>query len=177
MVQHIQGSDAMIKAEAAATAEIAQLKAEVERAHQELQTLSLRVRRLSNDFAMETKRSQNISTEFDKLKDKFYAFEMQAQYLRGRSIVEKLFFRVDGRPIKPLRRLLFHNSGKPRSLFRILVQHRNGDPRRAFSYWLKSKQSEYTPQAQAVAVEAVPSPRERYFLTRLLATDYKSKDN
>ena len=55
-----------------------------------------------------------------------------AQYLRQRSTLEKLLFRIDGRPIKPLRRMLFHNSGGPRKFFRIVVLHKNGQPRRAF---------------------------------------------
>jgi hypothetical protein len=179
LVQQTHRSEPLIEAQAAATSEVTRLKAEIGRAQHDLHTLADRVRRLSTDFAIEMKRSQNMSSEFDELKDKFSALELQRQYLLRRSILEKLFFRVDGRPIKPLRRLLFHNSGQPRRLFRILVLHRNGEPRKAFSYWLKSKQSKYPLKTQAVAAEAVTSPRERYFLARLrtAAADHNLKDD
>jgi hypothetical protein len=91
--------------------------------------------------------------ERDRLAQAVSDFELQAQYLLRRSMIEKLFFRANGQPIKPLRRLLFHNSGEPRSFFRILVLHRNGEPRKAFLYWLKSKRG----KAQAIAIEAVPA--------------------
>lgn len=70
------------------------------------------------------------------------------QYLLRRSVFERLFFRVDGRPTWLLRRLLFHNSGQPRRLFRILVLHKNGKPRRVFSYWMNKSNSDRSQRAE-----------------------------
>jgi hypothetical protein len=45
---------------------------------------------------------------------------------RARNLFERIFFRPDGRPVKPLRRLLFQTSGAPRRFLRALVLHENG---------------------------------------------------
>ena len=57
---------------------------------------------------------------------------------RARNLFERIFFRPDGRPVKPLRRLLFHTSGAPRRFLRALVLHKNGTPRSAFAQWMGS---------------------------------------
>ncbi len=67
--------------------------------------------------------------------------ELSRQYLARRSVLEQIFFRSDGRPIKPLRRLLFHTSGKPRGIFRRLVLHKDGTPRGVFSHWMQNPAS------------------------------------
>lgn len=67
--------------------------------------------------------------------------ELSRQYLARRSVLEQIFFRSDGRPIKPLHRLLFQTSGKPRGIFRRLVLHKNGTPRGVFSHWMQNPAS------------------------------------
>jgi SAM-dependent methyltransferase len=126
---------------------------------------------------------QNSITEFNT---KVMSFETRMEYASRRTIVEKLFFRLDGRPVRLLRKFLFHTSGKPRRLARVLVLHKNGMPRRAFSYWMKSKEylelrkavkgSEHQPEVPSVLKGSFPvgegpvddvTPRERYFIARL----------
>jgi hypothetical protein len=92
----------------------------------------------------------NLLSEYAKIASDLGASESRAQYILNRSVLEKFFFRVDGRPVRVLRRLLFHKSGKPRKLFRILILHKNGKPRRAFSYWLNNRQSDPSPQRASV---------------------------
>ncbi len=65
--------------------------------------------------------------------------EAFVDYVSQRKLLERMFFRLDRRPIKPLRRLLFDASGQPRPLFRGVVLHKNGAPRRAFARWLRSE--------------------------------------
>jgi len=128
-----------------------------------------------------------FTAELDRLKSKIATAESQARYITRRSLLEKLLFRTDGRPIKPLRRLLFHKSGEPRESFRFLVLHKNGKSRRAFSYWLNNRHALTPPTPQqhapaasksAVAIEggaqpistiSIPplTPRAQYFTRRL----------
>jgi FkbM family methyltransferase len=56
-----------------------------------------------------------------------------------RKLVERMLFRPDGRPVKPLRRLLFRTSGKPRRLFRRVVHHKDGTPRKTFARWMQNQ--------------------------------------
>ena len=58
---------------------------------------------------------------------------------RDRSWLNRLLFRPDGRPIKPLRWALFHSNGKPRGLFRRIVLKKNGTIRPAFRYRMLHK--------------------------------------
>jgi FkbM family methyltransferase len=60
-------------------------------------------------------------------------------YVTQQNLLERIFFRPDGRPVKPLRRVLFHTSGKPRRFFRRVVRHKNGTPRKAFARWVQSQ--------------------------------------
>ena len=131
--------------------------------------------------------------EIESFKTKIAVAESRAQYIFDRSLLEKLLFRADGRPVKPLRRLLFHTSGAPRRSLRILVLHKNGTPRSAFAHWMGSAEhlafrNAVNPPSRQVTERAGPatiterahpattaeqdnhpaSPRERYFLTRLL---------
>jgi FkbM family methyltransferase len=94
----------------------------------------------------------------------------------------RLFFRPDGRPVKPLRRLLFHTSGAPRRFLRVLVLHKNGTPRNAFAHWMGSKEylglrnavkpsgHQVAKRSDAATITApddhATSPQEQYFLTR-----------
>jgi hypothetical protein len=100
----------------------------LERTTQELATKSFK----TIDYLLE--RVDDICRQFDRV-------ELNRQYLARRSILEQIFFRSDGRPIKPLRRLLFHTSGKPRAIFRRLVLRENGTPRRVFCHWMQNPAS------------------------------------
>ena len=170
-------------------AEIARLETELERAHGEMRSLSDRVTGVSRNYDILVEKHNNTLQTLNKLNYQFSAAEARSQYLLHRSALEKLLFRVDGRPTRLLRRLLFHNSGAPRRFFRILVLHKSGEPRRAFSYWLKNQLS-HLHHAKATAREAfsidgggieratadsavaksirVTTPREQYFLRRLV---------
>jgi hypothetical protein len=65
----------------------------------------------------------------------------------ARRLPGRWFFRVNGRPVKLLRRVLFHKSGKPRGVFRGFVLSDNGTPRPAFRQWLSSKEYQGLPKA------------------------------
>jgi FkbM family methyltransferase len=162
LVQQTRRAESLVDAQAAATTQIAQLEGEIGGVRDDLNTLSDGALRLSRQHNSLISNYNNTVNELGELK-------ASVQYILKRSLLEKLFFRVDGRPIKPLRRLLFHNSTKPRSLFRILVLRKSGKPRRAFSYWLNSGERDHSRKAEVTAPEAPTTPRERYFLTRLLA--------
>ena len=73
------------------------------------------------------------------LSEKLARAESVIDYVTQRKLLERLFFRYDGRPVKPLRRLLFHTSGKPRRLFRRLVLHKDATPRKAFARWMQNR--------------------------------------
>jgi glycosyltransferase involved in cell wall biosynthesis len=109
-----------------------------------------------------------IVRKFNEITDAFSVSNLRTQYLLNRSILEKLFFRVDGRPVRGLRRLLFHKSGKPRKLFRILVLQKNGKPRRAFSYWMTSQERDNTtprsPPADRLPPRLGPTQSDGEFL-------------
>lgn len=116
--------------------------------------------------------------QYSILKEALGRSESWTEYINKRSLLETLFFRTDGRPVKALRRLLFHKSGDPRESFRFLVTHKNGRPRRAFSYWLRTRNALASPATQAVHESVVTSqipinssipvsPREQYFVRRL----------
>ena len=72
----------------------------------------------------------------------------QNSYMKDRGVWERLFFRIDGRPIKPLRRILFHTNGKPRGIFRKRVLHTAGKPGTALHYWLTSRAYLALPHAE-----------------------------
>ena len=97
------------------------------------------VRGIESELRVRSNEARQQAAKYGDLRDSFLEFESQARYIFKRSLLEKLFFRIDGRPVKPLRRTLFHNSGAPRKMFHRLVFHRNGKPRRAFSRWLTSQ--------------------------------------
>jgi FkbM family methyltransferase len=80
--------------------------------------------------------AEQIQTFLTKALAKMERAELDINYAMNRTFIERLFFRPDGRPVKPLRRLVFHNSGKTRYLFRRIAYHKNGRPRKAFSRWL-----------------------------------------
>jgi FkbM family methyltransferase len=162
LVQQTRRAESLVDGQAAATTQIARLEEEIGGLRDDLHTLSDGALRLSREH-------NSFLSNYNKTVNELGELKASVQYILKRSLLEKLFFRVDGRPIKPLRRVLFHNSTKPRSLFRILVLRENGKPRRAFSYWLNSRECDHSRKAEVTAPEGVTTPRERYFLTRLLA--------
>lgn len=56
--------------------------------------------------------------------------------LRDNSILMRLLFRADGRPVKALRILLFRSDSEPRQIFKRIVRKKNGIPRTIFKIWL-----------------------------------------
>jgi len=67
-----------------------------------------------------------------------------------RGLLEKLLFRKNGRPCKPLRLLLFSNTGLPRSFAKRIVFHKNGAPRRCYLQWMKSSEYQQLPRAHQI---------------------------
>lgn len=85
------------------------------------------------------------------LSGKLARAESFINYVTQRKLLERMFFRPDGRPVKPLRRLLFHTSGKPRRLFRHLVLHKDSTPRKAFARWMQNQTCRATAATQQAA--------------------------
>jgi hypothetical protein len=162
LVRQTLRAEALVDAQAASTTQIVRLESEIGGARDDLHTLSDGVLRLSRKY-------NSLLFSYNKTVNELSKLQASVHYILNRSLLEKIFLRVDGRPIKPLRLLLFHNSNKPRRLFRILVLRKSGKPRRAFSYWLNSSERDHLRQAEVTAPEALTTPRERYFLTRLAA--------
>ena len=209
VIQQTYRAQALVEAQAVATAEIARFEAELGRTQAGQAKLSEEVRTLSRaadnlrldsrlmaleELAAELKRSllgssqkyDNLLSEYAEIVRKALVeaqavataeitrFEAELgrtqaglQYLLNRSILEKLFFRVDGRPVRGLGRLLFHKSGKPRKLFRILILDKNGKPRRAFSYWMTSQE-----EHDNAAPGSPPAERERALCVELMYRYY-----
>jgi hypothetical protein len=96
--------------------------------HQQREAARLTKERDAVRAALEHEQSEaaRLTTERDAIRT---ALDCVTQ----RKLVERMLFRPDGRPVKPLRRLLFHTSGKPRRLFRYVVLHKDGTPRKAFA--------------------------------------------
>ena len=84
--------------------------------------------------------------------------EQTIAYLTGRSLWERLLFRPNGRPIKPLRRLLFHKNGKPRGIFRGLVLHEDGRPHKPFLMWMSSSDYRALPRPAGQVTGPGPTP-------------------
>lgn len=84
---------------------------------------------------------------------------------QSRPLLQRLFFRTSGRPVKLVRRMLFHKNGKPRGVFNNLVLDANGQPKRAFHQWMNSEAYRALPKAVEVgasrrpAVSSAPKPR------------------
>ena len=97
------------------------------------------------------------AAEVTTLASKLARAESVIDYVTQRTLVEGIFFRPDGRPVKPLRRLLFHTSGKTRRLFRRVVLHKDGTPRPAFARWMQNQ----TCLAHATTQQAVRLTAER----------------
>jgi FkbM family methyltransferase len=101
----------------------------------------------------------NIDALQDKvttLSEKLARAESVIDYVTQQKLIERMFFRPDGRPAKPLRRLLFHTSGKPRRLFRRVVLHKDATPRQAFARWMRNESyfaNTMTQQAARLAAE------------------------
>jgi hypothetical protein len=96
------------------------------------------------------------AAEVTALTGKLARAESVIDYVTQRTLVEGIFFRPDGRPVKPLRRLLFHTSGKTRWLFRRVVLHKDGTPRQAFARWMQNQTClapATTPQAARLTSE------------------------
>jgi SAM-dependent methyltransferase len=91
------------------------------------------------------------AAEVTALTGKLARAESVIDYVTQRTLVEGIFFRPDGRPVKPLRRLLFHTSGKPRCLFRRVVLHKDGTPRQAFARWMQNQPPREHPRPSAPA--------------------------
>lgn len=78
----------------------------------------------------------------------------------SRKLPGRWFFRINGRPVRLLRRVLFHKSGKPRGIFRRLVIKLDGTPRPAFYQWMTSKEYRGLPKAwQTNSVGGKPMQR------------------
>jgi FkbM family methyltransferase len=82
-----------------------------------------------------------LQDDVTMLSAKLARAESFIDYVTQRKLLARMFFRYDGRPVRPLRRLLFHTSGKPRGLFRHLVLHKDATPRKAFARWVPNQNS------------------------------------
>jgi len=190
VIQQTQRAQALVEAQSAAMTDLHGLAEEIRTLSRTTNDLRLDSRLIAlEELSADLKRS--LLTEFadivikvNELNDTASVSNFRTQYLLDRSILEKLFFRVDGRPVKWLRRLLFHKSNKPRKLFRTLVSHKNGEPRRAFSYWMTSKEQHHNaplgspPAGHALSDEEFERERAlcvelvyRYYLGRTADAD------
>ncbi len=115
------------------TAERDALRAALE--HQQSEAARLTAERDAVRAALEHQQSEVVA----ELSGKIARTESVIDYVTQRKLVERMLFRPDGRPVKPLRRLLFHTSGKPRRLFRRVVLHKDGTPRKAFARWMQNQ--------------------------------------
>jgi hypothetical protein len=109
-------------------------------------------------------------------------------YLRHRSLAERLLFSFDGRPCWPLRRLLFHKNGKPRGMFRRTIVRPDGLPHPMLQLWMTGEAYRALPKALRLSLTApVPagsaggrgrvealSPRAEQMLRRLRALHDRS---
>jgi FkbM family methyltransferase len=102
---------------------------------QQRETARLTMERDAVRAALEHQQSEVLAEPSGKLAHT----ESVIDYVTQRKLGERMFFRPDGRPVKPLRRLLFHTSGKPRRLFRRVVLHKDGTPRKAFARWMQNQ--------------------------------------
>ncbi len=102
------------------------------------QLLAVERERAKSETLLEI-RTHQVHQDILELRTKIEEVKSNFNYTTHRKILERVFFRSDGRPIRPLRRLFFHTSGKPRGIFRRLVLHKDGTPRRVFSRWMSGK--------------------------------------
>jgi FkbM family methyltransferase len=119
--------------------EVARLIAEQDALRQRLQNLQdeaagflVEQDRLAQALQDQQSEAARLTTERDAIRT---ALDSVTQ----RKLVERMLFRPDGRPVKPLRRLLFRTSGKPRRLFRRVVHHKDGTPRKTFARWMQNQ--------------------------------------
>lgn len=96
---------------------------------------------------------KEISTLFEDAKSSVAALRQELDYLKNRSLWEKLLFRPTGKPKRALRRLLFHKSGKPRGIFRSVILHPDGRPHKPFLMYMTS--SDYRSLRCATSSSAV----------------------
>ena len=113
--------------------EVARLTAEQDAVRQRLQNLQDEAAGYSVEQDRLAKALQDRQSETIRLTTERDALRTALDCVTQRKLVERMLFRQDGRPVKPLRRLLFHTSGKPRRLFRRVVLHKDGSPRKAFA--------------------------------------------
>jgi FkbM family methyltransferase len=121
-----------------ATAGARRLRAELDTALNRYEALVVDAARARAEAAAALRREEAAEARMASLEMDHIHREADDRVLRARSLFGRLFFRPDGRPVKPLRRLLFHTSGAPRRFLRVLVLHKNGAPRRAFAHWMRS---------------------------------------
>jgi hypothetical protein len=57
-----------------------------------------------------------MSEQLDTMSEQLERRDAELREVRARMLSKSLFFRPDGRPVKPVGRLLFHTSGAPRPL-------------------------------------------------------------
>ena len=131
-----------------ATAEVERLRAELDAALNRNDALVVDAARARGEAAAALRREETAEARMASLEMDLIRREAADPSLRARNLFERIFFRLDGRPVKPLRRLLFHTSGAPRRFLRVLVLHKNGAPRSAFARWMGS--GEYLGLSNAV---------------------------
>jgi FkbM family methyltransferase len=131
-----------------ATAEVERLRVELAAALNRYEALVVDAARARGEAAAASRREEVAEARMASLEMDLIRREADDQALHERNLVGRFFFRLDGRPVKPLRRLLFHTSGAPRRFLRALVLHKNGTPRSAFAHWMGS--GEYLGLSNAV---------------------------
>ncbi len=114
------------------------LQAELTASCERGDALDIDAKRARAEAAAALRREEAAEGRMASLEMDLIRREADDRALRARNLVGRLFFRLDGRPVKPLRRLLFHTSGAPRHFLRTLVLHKNGTPRNAFAHWMGS---------------------------------------
>ena len=134
-----QTSIALLQTELAASCELGdRLRAELDAALNRNDALVVDAARARWEAAAALRREETAEAHMASLEMALIRCKGDDRARSPRNLFQRIFFRLDSRPVKPLRRLLFHTSGAPRGFLRPLVLHKNGTPRSAFAQWMGS---------------------------------------
>lgn len=93
---------------------------------------------------MADQRFKQASASLEALTEEHNRLALKASVLetcfenRSKPLWERLLFRSNGKPKKPLRKLFFHKNGKPRGVFRKFIVTPDGVPKSPFFSWMNS---------------------------------------
>ena len=127
--------------------QVVELSAANRRLEEQVVELSAANRRLEEQVVELSAANRRLEEQVVELSAANRRLEEQVEWRR--TISERLLFRLNGRPVRPVRRALFHKSGKPRGIFKTWVLDPEGNPRPKFKRWLESEAYKSLPGALA----------------------------